>query len=101
MAIFGKTKDNTAKVILRPRITEKASNLSGGAKPAYVFEINPKANKKMVATAIVDLYSVKPTKVNIIKTPAKKVVRRGKIGKTARLTKAVVFLKAGETIDIV
>lgn len=86
-------------VIKRPRITEKAA-YSSELSNAYVFEIDANANKANVATAIKDLYNVTPIKVNIVKLPAKKVLSKGKRGKTSRVKKAYVYLKKGDKIEI-
>lgn len=101
MAIFGTAKENTSKVIIRPRITEKAASMTENNNPAYVFEVHPSANKQMVKEAIKDLYKVNPIRINIVKNPAKTVSRRGRLGKTKGVVKAIVFLKKGETIEIV
>lgn len=86
-------------VLSRPRITEKATMQT--ERNAYVFEIHADATKKAVAHAIFETYKVKPTRVNIVKTPAKKVIVRGKRGKTAAIKKAYVYLKKGDKIEII
>jgi large subunit ribosomal protein L23 len=85
-------------VIIRPRITEKASRV--GANGVFVFEVNKGANKKEVATEIQRLYKVKSVKVNFTKNPSKLVFVRGKIGKRSGVKKAYVYLKEGEKIEI-
>lgn len=86
-------------VIKHPRITEKAAILSGDG--VYTFEIDPRATKIDVARAVKEIYKVDPVKVRISKLPAKKKFRRGKVGKTAAVKKAVVYLKKGDTIEFV
>ncbi len=86
-------------VILRPRITEKAANLTTGN--VYTFDIRQQATKKDVAAAIKALYKVTPLKVHVVNTPAKRVrlrKRRG-FGKTTASRKAYVYLKKGEEIQ--
>ena len=87
-------------VIIRPRITEKAANLS--SDNVYVFEIRKEATKTEVANAIQALYKVKPVKVNVVNTCARRVrLRRTRgFGKTASFRKAYVFLKKGDTIAL-
>jgi len=90
-----------ARVLRAPRITEKATTLS--EKGVYVFEVDVKATKHDVMRAIEDLYKVKPVKVNISQIPAKKVSskKRGVFGMKARGKKAYIYLKKGDTIEIV
>ena len=90
---------NITTIISRPRITEKATDQS--AKNAYVFEIHPEANKKDVATAIFDMFKVKPVRVNIARNPSKKVFIRGKAGIKSGIKKAYIYLKDGDKIEIV
>lgn len=88
-----------SSVLLRPRITEKASMLA--EKNTYVFEIHPHANKKEVAAAITSAYKVTPARVHIVNLPAKKVFSRGKKGMQSGLKKAIVYLKHGDKIEFV
>lgn len=86
-------------VVLRPRITEKATLLS--EKRVYAFEISPRATKRDVAFAIRVLYNVTPRKVNIVKTPdTTKPSRRGGSMRVPGNTKAYVFLSGGDTITL-
>jgi large subunit ribosomal protein L23 len=89
---------HAAGTIKKPRITEKAT--FSAEKGAYIFEIAQDATKIMVAKAIEALYKVTPAKVNVVRTPAKKVFVRGKVGKTSAIKKAIVFLKKGDKIDL-
>ena len=88
-----------SSILLRPRITEKASMLA--EKNTYVFEVHPKANKKEVAAAITNGYKVTPARVHIVNLPAKKVFSRGKKGMQSGLKKAIVYLKHGDKIEFV
>jgi large subunit ribosomal protein L23 len=93
---------NISKVILsKPRITEKATMLAGGAKPVYTLEVSPKANKTMVMEAIKVKYKVEPLKINIVNLPAKKVFVRGKRGTTNSVKKALIYLKSGDKIELI
>jgi len=86
-------------VLLRPRITEKAANMT--AANVYTFDVVASATKKQVADAVKALYKVTPVKVNVINVRGKKVSMRRKrgFGKTAATRKALVFLKKGEEIQ--
>lgn len=87
-----------ANVLVRPRITEKAANMTAGG--VYTFDIRKDATKRDVIKAVSALYKVVPVKVNVVNTPAKRVKMRRKrgFGKTAATRKALVFLKKGDTI---
>ncbi len=91
---------NTLSVIKKPRITEKAG-IKADSQNVYTFEIQRDATKKDVAMAIKELYKVTPVKINIINLPAKQVLSRGKKGATARVKKALVFLKKGDKIAFI
>lgn len=91
-----------AYVLLRPHITEKASDLS--EKGVYAFEINKRANKMHVMMAVERLYKVRPIKVAVINEPTK----YSKSPKTNRVVvkkaggkKAMVYLKKGDKIEFV
>ncbi len=86
-------------VLLRPRVTEKASLLS--SQNIYVFDIAPRANKKEISEAVFRKYGLKPTKVNITSVKEKRILsRRGTSGMRSGGKKALVFLKKGDKIEI-
>lgn len=87
-----------SSVILRPRITEKASLLS--EKGIYVFDIATSANVHTVAAAIKAAYKVTPVKVSVAKIPSKSMFVRGKRGTVSGGKKAYIFLKKGDKIEI-
>lgn len=91
----------TQIVLKSPRVTEKSTDLAGKSSPVYVFEVAQEATKPMIAAAFLAKYKVKPTKVNIVNLPAKKTLVRGKRGTKSAVKKAMVYLKAGEKIEIV
>jgi large subunit ribosomal protein L23 len=86
-------------VLLRPRITEKAANMT--AQNVYTFDIRTDATKKDVALAVKMLYKVTPIKVNVVNVKGKKVAMRRKrgFGVTSATRKALVYLKKGEEIQ--
>jgi len=86
-------------ILKRPRITEKASVLS--EQNMYVFELDKRANKSLVKMAVKELYKVVPIKVNIINSPSKTIVSRGIKGIKPGKKKAVIYLKKGDTIEII
>lgn len=81
--------------ILRPMITEKSS-MSG----TYQFMVAANTNRIEVAKAFTALYNKTPRKVNIMKVKGKSVRFGRQLGKRSSWKKAVVFLQAGETIDL-
>jgi len=95
-----KVKDYS-RVLRQPRITEKATLMS--ENKVYVFEIDLRATKEDVRRAVIEFYKVTPRKINITRTPSKKVAsrQRGVFGRKASGKKAYVYLKMGDTIDIV
>ncbi len=98
--VGGKMPQRLATHILkRPRITEKASILSETS--IYVFDVDIRANKKDVFEAIRFYYKAEPVKVRMITVPSKNVIVRGKRGVKTGGKKAYVYLKKGETMEII
>lgn len=90
--------DGAYRVILRPLITEKATNL--GIENKYAFEVAIDANKLETAKAIEQVYGVRPAAVNIIKMKGK-AKNYGRVrGKRKDWKKAVVTLPKGKTIQV-
>jgi large subunit ribosomal protein L23 len=92
---------HNGKILLSPRITEKGAYLSEHG--AYVFNVHSSATKHEIARAVASLFKVTPRKVTTITVPRKRVLTRGtnRTGKTAGGKKAYVFLKKGETIELI
>mgnify|MGYP001569458755 CR=1 FL=1 len=86
-------------VLLRPRITEKAANLT--SMNVYTFDVRTSANKGEIADAVKKLYKVTPIKIRVVNNHPKLVAMRRKrgFGKTAATRKAYVYLKKGEEIQ--
>lgn len=86
-------------VLLRPRITEKAAQMTAGG--VYTFDVSLRATKTDVAEAVRAVYKVVPEKIRIVRTPGKKVrlrTRRG-TGSSSETKKAYVHLKEGDRIE--
>lgn len=90
-------KAKYAGIILRPRITEKASFLL--EKNVHTFEVASDATKNQVVKTLKAYYKVNPIKVRIIKNPAKKVFIRGKRGVKPGVKKVYVYLKEGQKLE--
>ena len=88
-------------ILKKPRVTEKATLVAGGRLPVFTFEVASDANKLEISRAIRERFKVTPVKIRIVNLPAKRMFRRGSVGYRSGVKKAMVYLKAGETIDIV
>jgi len=85
-------------VIRRPLVTEKSSGQQETGNK-FTFEVSSESNKVEVRKAIETLFSVKVESVNIVTMPAKRRRVFGP-GHVPVWKKAVVTLKAGDTIDV-
>lgn len=86
------------RVLVKPLITEKATEL--GALNKYAFVITADANKIEVAKAVKAIYGVTPASVNIVSMQGKAVTRGRIRGQRKDWKKAIVTLKKGEAIKI-
>jgi large subunit ribosomal protein L23 len=87
--------------IVRPVVSEKSTVLGDQGK--YVFEVAPTANKIQIKQAVEEAFANKKIQVaavNIIHVSGK-IRRRGRtVGTTRSWKKAVVTLKAGQSLDL-
>ena len=87
------------RTIVRPLITEKSS-AAYQARGEYTFEVHPEATKPQIRTAIEQLFGVKVTGVWTLNVRGKEK-RMGKtVGRRPNWKKAIVKLRAGDTIEI-
>jgi large subunit ribosomal protein L23 len=87
-------------ILFNPRITEKATSVQQNG--VYVFDVDPRAGKKEIAKAFQAVYNVVPRKVNLVKVRSRLVMgRKGLKGRRAGGKKAYVYLKKGDSIEIV
>ncbi|WP_052911411.1 50S ribosomal protein L23 [Riemerella anatipestifer] len=90
-------------VIIKPIISEKASNLSD-LRGVYSFLVDTRANKIQIKQAVEKAYSVKVADVRTMiyapKVSAKYTKKGLQVGKTNKLKKAMVQLVEGEFIDV-
>ena len=93
-----KENSKNDSLIISPRLTEKASNLS--SLNIYTFNVKENATKISLAKEIEKVYKVKPIKITIINNPRVAVLVRGKLGFNSRFKKASVFLKKGDKINL-
>ncbi|MBN2899102.1 MAG: 50S ribosomal protein L23 [Clostridia bacterium] len=79
-------------VILRPVVTE--TTMMGMEEKKYTFEVDKRANKTEIKTAIEEIFGVKVEKINTLNVKGKPK-RQGKfLGRTAGWKKAIVKLTA-------
>ncbi|MEZ4195477.1 MAG: 50S ribosomal protein L23 [Candidatus Paceibacterota bacterium] len=95
------TDRNLSQVIVGPRITEKSVKM--GESNVYTFTVARSATKFSVRDAIKTLYSVTPVKINIVnKLPAHRMSgSKNRLVKVPGYKKAYVYLKKGDTINLV
>ena len=89
------------QIILRPVISEKSMDQSTVNK--YTFAVADEANKMQIKAAVEELFKVTVTNVNVMTTKRKEKSRnrrRGRqVGYTSPWKKAVVTVKAGDSIE--
>lgn len=91
-------RGNAYRILVKPLITEKASHM--GAINKYFFAVADSANKIEIADAVLEVYGIKPTAVNVISMLGKQK-RSGRIsGKRKDWKKAIVTLPKGQTINL-
>jgi|TARA_B110000438_G_scaffold299831_1_gene350800 large subunit ribosomal protein L23 len=92
-----------AKIIVQPLVTEKATEATSNLNQ-YFFKVAKNANRVAVKSAIEKQFGVSVISVNIlnVKPKAKRSrQRRGVVGFKSGYKKAIIRVKAGETIDLV
>lgn len=101
VSTHGVAHASLAHVLKHQRITEKASVLQ--ERGVYVFDVASESNKRMVYAAVRQIYKVTPTKVRMVRIAKKirKNMRTGQIGVTSGGKKAYVYVKKGDTINLV
>jgi large subunit ribosomal protein L23 len=86
-------------IIIKPLVTEQGMHFAN-AKNAYSFEVNKKANKVQIRSAVEKLYNVKVTDVRTANVKGKPRRRGRNIGLTKSWKKAVVVLHEDYHIDL-
>jgi len=87
-------------IILKPLISEKAVAAMNEECPKYAFKVRQDANKVQIKDAIQKIFGVTVLDVNTMRMHGK-VRRTGKfIGRRSDWKKAVVTLKAGDSIKV-
>jgi large subunit ribosomal protein L23 len=90
---------NDYNIIIRPLITEQGIHFAN-TRGAYSFEVDKRANKAQIKSAVEKVYGVKVEKIRTANRKGK-YRRRGRTsGTTASWKKAVVVLKPDYHIDL-
>jgi len=87
------------QIIIRPIVSEKSFGIME-EQNRYTFEVAKTATKPQIADAIEAIFEVKVLKVNVMNVSGKPRRVRQALGKTRSWKKAIVSLKAGDTIEI-
>ena len=94
------TDYDLTSIITSPKITEKAVGQS--ERNVYTFTVKRDATKYQVRDAVKALYNVTPVKVNIVnKKPTTRISRTSGTKHVPGMKKAYVYLKEGDTINLV
>jgi large subunit ribosomal protein L23 len=89
---------HAGQVVLAPIVSEKS--YAASTRGTYTFRVHPDAHKTQIRQAVEELFEVKVERVNVIKVPAKPKRRGAFRGTRPGWKKAVVQLRAGDTIEI-
>ena len=87
-----------SQVLIRPVVSEKSYEQI--AQNQYTFKVHQDAHKTQIRQAVEELFEVKVERVNIVKVQAKPKRRGAFKGTRQGWKKAVVQLRAGDTIEI-
>ncbi len=86
------------QILIRPIVSEKSYVLAAADK--YTFRVHPDAHKTQIRQAIESLFDVKVVEVRTMSVKSKPKRRGLTTGRTRAWKKAVVQVRAGDTIPI-
>jgi large subunit ribosomal protein L23 len=87
-----------SQVIIRPVVSEKSYVLSAAHK--YTFRVHPDAHKTQIRQAVEALFEVHVVEVRTLSVKSKPKRRGISRGRTRTWKKAIVQIRAGESIPI-
>jgi large subunit ribosomal protein L23 len=87
-----------SQIIIRPVVSEKSYVLSAASK--YTFRVHPDAHKTQIRQAVETLFDVTVLDVRTMSVKSKPKRRGLTRGRTRTWKKAVVQIRAGESIPI-
>ena len=85
-------------ILIKPLITERGTDLMQESK--FVFVVDKRANKIQIAQAVKEVFNVTVENVNTMNVKGKTKRRGRTVGRTNSYKKAIVKLKAGDTIEL-
>jgi len=85
------------QIIVRPIVSEKSYDLI--AENRYTFEVDKRATKPQIASAIQEIFGVTVTAVNTMNVSGKPRRLRWARGHTRSWKKAIVTVKEGDSIE--
>jgi large subunit ribosomal protein L23 len=86
------------EVLIAPVVSEKSYSLIESRK--YSFRVHPDAHKTQIRQAVEEIFEVHVVAVNVSKVPSKPKRRGVTKGRKPGWKKAIVQIKAGESIEI-
>ena len=89
---------DVTQILLAPVVSEKS--YAASTRGTYTFKVHPDAHKTQIRQAVEQLFDVKVERVNVIKVQPKPKRRGAFKGTRQGWKKAVVQLRAGDTIEI-
>ena len=89
---------NPRDILLRPVISEKSYGLV--EEGTYTFIVRPDANKTQIKIAVEQIFGVKVERVNTANRQGKRKRTRTGFGQRKATKRALVSLRAGDSIDI-
>jgi large subunit ribosomal protein L23 len=88
----------SSQVIVRPVLSEKSYVLSAAGK--YTFRVHPNAHRTQIRQAVESLFDVHVVEVRTLSVKSKPKRRGVTLGRTRAWKKAIVEVRAGESIPI-
>jgi large subunit ribosomal protein L23 len=85
------------EVVIRPVVSERSYEMIEHNR--YTFEVDKRARKPEIASAIEEIFKVTVTRVNTMNVPGKARRVRFAKGMTPAWKKAIVTLKEGDKIE--
>ena len=87
-------------IILSPVVTEKSAAIGNGGN-TIVFRVNKKSSKDEIKLAVERIFGKEVSLVRTANYVGKPKKRTKAMGRTSSYKKAIITLKAGQTIEVV
>jgi large subunit ribosomal protein L23 len=89
---------HAGQIVLAPIVSEKSYH--GSVHGIYTFRVHSDAHKTQIRQAVEELFEVNVLRVNVLKVQPKPKRRGQTRGTKPGWKKAIVQLKAGQTIEV-